>query len=44
MQNLFVLLDGYGLAFFHCIPFFFREPADHGALSQQNMPLVPGKS
>jgi hypothetical protein len=35
MQNL----NGYGLAFFHCIPFCFREQADLGALSQKNMPL-----
>jgi hypothetical protein len=28
MQNPVVLLNGYGLAFFHGIPFFFREPAD----------------
>jgi hypothetical protein len=44
MQNPVVLLNGYGLAFFHGIPFFFREPADLGALSQKNMPLAPGKS
>ena len=44
MQNLFVLVDGYGLAFFHGIPFFFREPADHGALSQKNMPLSGAKA
>jgi hypothetical protein len=34
MQNL----NGYGLAFFHCIPFIFREPTDRGALSQKNLP------
>ena len=39
MQNPVVLLSGYGLAFFHGIPFFFREPADFGALSQKNLPL-----
>ena len=36
--------NGYGLAFFHCIPFFFREPADLGALSQKNMPLGCAKA
>ena len=44
MQNLFVLLDGYGLALFHGIPFFFREPADRGALSQKHMPLGGAKA
>ena len=44
MQNPVVLLNGYGLAFFHCIPFFFREPADLGALSQKNMPLSGAKA
>ena len=44
MQNPVVLLNGYGLAFFHCIPFFFREPADLGALSQKNMPLGCAKA
>ena len=39
MQNPVVLLNGYDLAFFHGIPFFFREPADLGALSQKHMPL-----
>ena len=44
MQNAVVLLNGYGLAFFHCIPFFFREPAELGALSQKNMPLGCAKA
>ena len=44
MQNPVVLLNGCGLASFHCIPFFFREPADRGALSQKNMPLGGAKA
>ena len=44
MQNPVVLLNGYGLAFFHCIPLFFREPAGLGALSQKNMPLGCAKA
>ena len=44
MQNPVVLLNGYGLAFFHCIPFFFRELAELGALSQKNMPLGCAKA
>jgi hypothetical protein len=44
MQNPVVLLNGYGLAFFHCIPLCFREQADLGALSQENMPLGCAKA
>jgi hypothetical protein len=44
MQNPVVLLNGYGLAFFHCIPLCFREQADFGALSQENMPLGCAKA
>ena len=39
----YTLLQG-GLASVHCIPFFFREQADLGALSQKNMPLGCAKA
>ena len=44
MQNPVVLLNGYGLAFFHCIPLCFREQADLGGLSQKNMFLGCAKA
>ena len=37
-------LNGYGLAFFHCIPFCFRELADLGAFSEKNIPLSCAKA